>query len=90
MSHTNELESAPLLGKDKARKTRNRKNGNRKRKRKSAFKGSAGSTGTDPQNLELDEGRDQARHVSLNDFDKTDSWGILHEGSDEELSLIHI
>lgn len=84
MSHTNELESAPLLGKDKARKTRNRKNGNRKRKRKSAFKGSAGSTGTDPQNLELDEGRDQARHVSLNDFDKTDSWGILHEGSDEE------
>ncbi|CUS20506.1 LAQU0S01e08152g1_1 [Lachancea quebecensis] len=82
MSDPRELESAPLLGQSRARKTKSKKSGSKKRKRKSAFKGSAGSAVVEPQNLNVE---DHKHHeFNSNDFDKTDSWGILHEGSEED------
>ncbi|SCV05702.1 LANO_0H13300g1_1 [Lachancea nothofagi CBS 11611] len=86
MSDYHEAESSPLLGNSsKGSKSKSKKSANRKRKRKSAFKGPSSSGA--PENSHADFHDSKDHHMSsANDFDKTDSWGILHEGTDEETS----
>ncbi|SCU81728.1 LAFA_0C06810g1_1 [Lachancea sp. 'fantastica'] len=86
MSESKELESAPLLGTNRGGSKSNKtKKNSKRRKRKSAFKGPGNGASHDRSHAGLQD-HDDHRLSSANDFDKTDSWGILHEGTDEETS----
>ncbi|SCV03703.1 LAME_0H12552g1_1 [Lachancea meyersii CBS 8951] len=80
-----ELESAPLLGNNAGDSRPKTKKNPRRRKRKSAFKGPGSVVASDSSHVALHEPQERPLS-SANDFDKTDSWGILHEGTDEETS----